>query len=110
MRTTVEDSILGFLLPPGGIIWKGTSEGRLKWVSSKDWGRISRVRAGNKSLSLHQPLSYFRSSQQDLLFFSSSTLLPEEPTSLGLWAQEALGLSFPNGSCVARAQEDLSRG
>lgn len=37
-------------------------------------------------------------------------MIPEEQTSQGLWALGALRLSFPNGSCVARAQEDLSRG
>lgn len=55
-RTAVEDAILGFLLPPGGVIWKGTSEGRLKWVSFRAGTRFPGS-AGNGSLSRVPPFT-----------------------------------------------------
>lgn len=82
LRTAMEDSILGFLLPPGGVISKGTGEGRLRYPLRAGAGFPGPIEASLR-FYLPRPLRYFWSSHQDLLFFRSSTRLPEKQTSQG---------------------------
>lgn len=109
-QTAVENSILGSILPSGGIIWKGTC-GVQRGCVSMD--RFPGPRAMEATLCSHPslPTCLFCSSHQGLFFFSATLERSQENRpSQGLWTQEALGLSFPDRSCVPRAQEDFRKG
>lgn len=109
-QTAVENSILGSILPSGGIIWKGTVEssgGVCPWTDFQAGQAMEATLCSHPSL----PTCLFGSSHQGLFFFSATQERSQENRpSQGLWTQEALGLSFPDGPCVSRAQEDFRKG
>lgn len=112
-RTTVEVSVLGLRLPPGGGIWEGTGEGRRRSVSSRGWDRISRVRGQQKPLcgsALRPPFSSFPELSRgplDFQVFCNASRGTGQPGAVGT---ASFGLSFPSGLCVAREQEEPPSG